>query len=131
MKPLKLKLFQELFERVRPDEQMETHPVSFNRLPFLFLSEAHHIFVVNLNLLSEQLMKTLFYRKLKLSLFSLRSTSCTSGLTTFLWSTNLRGSFSGLESTVSLFSLFIKKSLRFYDETIISKRWQLIIFWPA
>jgi hypothetical protein len=57
MKPLKLKLFQELFERVRPDEQMETHPVSFNRLPFLFLSEAHHIFVVNLNLLSEQLMK--------------------------------------------------------------------------
>lgn len=54
-------------------------------------------------------LKKLFYRKLKLSLFSLRSTSCTSGLTTFLWSTNLRGSFSGLESTVSLFSLFNTK----------------------
>jgi hypothetical protein len=31
MKPLKLKLFQELFERVRPDEQMETHPVSLKK----------------------------------------------------------------------------------------------------
>jgi hypothetical protein len=64
MKPLKLKLFQELFERVRPDEQMETHPVSFNKFKKkLFLSEAHHIFFVNLNLLSEQLMKKTFLSK--------------------------------------------------------------------